>query len=348
MKPEEPSGRTGADREKYSRQILFAPLGREGQERLRQSKITILGCGALGAAQANMLARAGVGELRIIDRDYVEASNLQRQILFDESDAAQKLPKAVAAEQKLRNINSDVRVEGVVRDAQAQNIQDLIRDFDLILDGTDNFATRFLLNDAAVKLNIPWIYGAVVASYGVTMTILPGRTACLSCVLPQSPGGLQDTCDTLGVIGPAVSWVTAVQVAEALKILSGRSENLHGKLMTCDIWENRLQQITPVRDPGCRACSKREFVYLEGEAPEHVSMCGRNSVQIRQRESRHLDLAVLKNRLAKMGPVRGNAYLVQCQLDPYELTVFPDGRAIIKGTQDAAVARSIYARYVGS
>lgn len=348
MQSAEQSAKSGADLEKYSRQILFSPLGREGQQRLRHGKVVILGCGALGAAQANMLARAGVGELRIIDRDYVEASNLQRQILFDESDAAQKLPKAVAAQQKLKQINSDVRVEGVVQDVQARNIEGLLSGFDLILDGTDNFATRFLLNDAAMKLNIPWIYGAVVASYGVMMTILPGRTACLACVLPQSPGGLQDTCDTLGVIGPAVSWVTAVQVAEALKILSGRSENLHGKLMTCDIWENRLQQITPVRNPDCRACAKREFAYLEGEAPEHVSMCGRNSVQIRQRESRHLDLAALKRKLAQIGPVRGNNYLLACQLDPYELTVFPDGRAIVKGTQDPAVARSIYARYIGS
>ncbi|HEX5482745.1 MAG TPA: ThiF family adenylyltransferase [Terriglobia bacterium] len=348
MEPEEQATNSAADLEKYSRQVLFSPLGREGQERLRQAKVVILGCGALGAAQANMLARAGVGELRLIDRDYVEPSNLQRQILFDESDAKQKLPKAAAAEQKLKQINSDVRVEGVVEDVQAHNIEDLVRGFDLILDGTDNFATRYLLNDAAVKLNISWIYGAVVASYGVTMTILPGRTACLSCVLPQSPGGLQGTCDTLGVIGPAVSWVTAVQVTEALKILSGRSENLHGKLITCDIWENRLQQITPVRDAACRACGRREFTYLEGETPEHVSMCGRNSVQIRQRESRHLDLAALKRRLAEIAPVRGNDYLLACQIDPYELTVFPDGRAIIKGTQDPAVARSIYARYIGS
>ncbi len=334
--------------EKYSRQILFAPIGPEGQERLRQAKVVIVGCGALGAAQASMLARAGVGRLRIIDRDYVEESNLQRQFLFDESDAAQRLPKAVAAEQKLRRINTDVQAEGVIADVQAANIEDLTGGFDLILDGTDNFETRFLLNDTAVKHRIPWIYGAVVSSYGITFTILPDHTACLSCLLPSSPVGLQETCDTAGVIGPAVSGVSTIQASEALKILSGHEENLHGKLLSFDIWQNRLQQLTCPRDPACLTCSKRQFRYLEGEAPTHISMCGRNSVQIHQRDSRQLNLAALKERLAQFGPVQGNAYLVQCRLDPYEFTVFQDGRAIIKGTQDPGLARSLYARYVGS
>ncbi|MGH9396735.1 MAG: ThiF family adenylyltransferase, partial [Terriglobia bacterium] len=294
------------------------------------------------------LARAGVGHLRIIDRDFVEESNLQRQILFDEADAAGRLPKAVAAERKLKQINSSIKVEGIVADAQANNIEELVSGFDLTLDGADNFDTRFLLNDAAVKLNLPWIYGAVVASYAVTLTVLPGRTACLSCVLPQTPEGIHETCDTVGVIGPAVAWVTSIQVAEALKILCGRTDVLHGKLITYDVWSNRLQQVAPSRDPACRTCGQHEFAYLEGESPTHLSMCGRGSVQIHQRKSRHIDLEALKNRLAQFGPVRANTFLVQCTLDPYELTVFQDGRAIIKGTQDAAVARSLYARYIGS
>ncbi|MGH9344059.1 MAG: ThiF family adenylyltransferase, partial [Terriglobia bacterium] len=320
----------------------------EGQERLRAAKVVILGCGALGTAQANLLARAGVGRLRIIDRDYVEESNLQRQILFDESDAAQRMPKAAAAERKLKQINSDVHVEGVVEDAQPHNIEQMVAGFDLILDGTDNFEARFLLNDVAAKLGTPWIYGAVVAAYGVTMTVLPGRTACLSCVMPRAPEGIHETCDTAGVIGPAVSWVIAVQMAEALKILLGRWDDLHHRLISYDVWENRLQQIAVRLDPECRACGRSEFAYLAGEPAAHLSLCGRDSVQIHQRKSRHLDLNALRGRLAQFGPVRGNAFLVQCVLESCELTVFEDGRAIIKGTQDPALARSLYARYIGS
>lgn len=333
---------------KYSRQVLFAPIGRNGQERLRASKAVIIGCGALGTAQASLLARAGVGRLRIVDRDYVEESNLQRQVLFDESDAAERLPKAAAAERKLRRINSDVAIEGLVEDAQPNNIENLIAGFDLVLDGTDNFEARFLLNDAAVKLGIPWIYGAVVASYGVTMTIVPGRTACLACVMPQTPEGMHETCDTAGVIGPAVHWVAAVQTAEALKILCGKTERLHGQLMSADIWENRLQQVAAPRDTECRVCVQREFVHLEGEAPQQISLCGRNSVQIRRRSPQALDLGDLARRFERFGPVRSNAFLVQCNIDAYELTVFKDGRAIIKGVEDPALARSLYARYVGS
>lgn len=333
---------------RYSRQVFFPPIGPEGQEKLARAKAVIVGCGALGTAQAGLLVRAGVGELRIIDRDFVEDSNLQRQTLFDESDAAGRLPKAVAAEHKLRQINSSVKVEGVVADAQADNIEALLGGYGLILDGTDNFETRFLLNDVTVKLGIPWIYGAVVASYGVTMTVLPGRTACLSCVMPKQPGGVYETCDTAGVIGPAVAWVAAIQACEALKVLCGRESELHGKLMSYDVWQNRLQEIDAARNPGCRTCAEREFDYLEGESPAFLSMCGRDSVQIHQRRPRQVDLETLKSRLAPFGAVRSNSFLIQCAIDSYELTVFRDGRAIIKGTQDAAVARSIYARYVGS
>ena len=334
--------------EKYSRQILFEPIATAGQEKLRQSRVVIVGCGALGTAQANALARAGIGRLRIVDRDFVEASNLQRQILFDEADAADNLPKAVAAERKLKLINSDVQVEGVVADLESRNAEELVRSFHVILDGTDNFESRYLLNDVSLKLGIPWIYGAVVASYATTMTVLPGRTPCLACVYPRSPEGAHETCETVGVIAPAVAWAAAVQVTETLKILLGRESELHGSLLSYDIWKNRYQRVTPKTDPRCRACGAREFVYLAGGGSVHTTLCGRDAVQIRQRESRTLDLATLKDRLERFGPVRANGFLLQCKLGSYELTLFPDGRAIVKGTQDPAVARGVYAKYVGS
>ena len=327
------SNQSAMNSEKYSRQILFAPIGPAGQEKLRQSKVVILGCGALGTAQANALVRAGVGTVRIVDRDFVEESNLQRQMLFDEADARASLPKAVAAERKLRQINSDVHVEGIVADADSDNIERFIEGFQIVLDATDNFETRYLLNDAAVKLGIPWIYGAVVASYATTMTIIPQQTACLACLFPQSPRGLHDTCDTVGVIGPAVSWAAAVQVTEALKFLLGRQAELHGSLLAYDLWSNQFQRIQAPRDPQCRVCAHREFVYLEQGGATHVSMCGRNSVQIHQGESRALDLEQLKLRLERFGPVLANEFLLKCSLESYELTVFPDGRVIVKGTQ---------------
>jgi len=334
--------------EKYSRQILFQPIGEEGQKKLLASKAVIMGCGALGTAQANALVRAGVGALRIVDRDYVEESNLQRQSLFDESDARESLPKAIAAERKLKQINSEVQVEGVVADATSRNLEDLVRGFDVILDGTDNFETRYLLNDVAVKLGIPWIYGAVVAGSAVTMTILPGRGPCLACVFPDAPSGLHETCDTVGVIGPAAAWTSAIQVTEALKILLGREQELHGTLFAFDIWQNRTQQVRPKRDPECRTCGQRIYRHLQEEGPSHVTLCGRNSVQIHRREPRGLDLKLLQARLEKFGTVRANSFLLKFSFDGYELTVFPDGRAIIKGTQDPAVARGLYAKYISS
>ena len=334
--------------ERYSRQILFPPIGPEGQQRLRRGQAVIVGCGALGSAQANALVRAGIGRLRIIDRDYVEESNLQRQLMFDEADAAQALPKAVAAERHLRHLNREVEVEGVVADVDGLSIEAYLRGFDLILDGTDNFETRFLINDAALKLGIPWIYGAVVASYAATLTVLPGRTPCLACTFPERPQGLQETCDTAGVISPAVAWAAAIQVTEALKILAGREAELHGRLLAFDIWKNTLQEVTPRLDPECRACQKRQFIYLEGEALSQTTrLCGRDSIQIRRPEPQTLDLAALRERLAPLGAVRANDFLLRLKVDPYELTVFADGRAIVKGTDDPAVARKIYAQYVG-
>ena len=336
------------DREKYSRQILFQPIGKAGQEKLLASKAVIIGCGALGTAQANALVRAGVGTLRIVDRDFVEESNLQRQSLFDEGDASESLPKAIAAERKLKQINSEVRTEGVVADATSRNIEDLVRGFDVILDGTDNFEARYLLNDAAVKMGIPWIYGAVVASSAVTMTILPGQGPCLSCVFPDAPAGLHETCDTVGVIGPAAAWTAAIQVTEALKILMGHRRDLHDTLFGFDIWHNRTQQVRPKRDPGCRTCGQRIFAHLDEGEPLPTTLCGRDAVQIRRRDSRRLDLGLLKSRLEQFGTVRTNDYLLKFSFDRYEMTVFADGRAIIKGTQDTAVARSIYAKYISS
>ncbi len=336
------------NQEKYSRQILFRPIGEEGQRKLLASRAVIVGCGALGTAQANALVRAGVGTLRIVDRDYVEESNLQRQCLFDENDAQANLPKAVAAERKLRQINSDVQTEGVVADATSRNIEDLVRGFDVILDGTDNFEARYLLNDVAVKLEIPWIYGAAVASSAVTMTILPGRGPCLGCVFPDAPAGLHETCDTVGVIGPAAAWTSAIQVTEALKILLGHQQDLHRTLFGFDIWHNRTQQVRPKRDPDCRACGQRVFTHLEKGELFPTTLCGRDAVQIRHRESRNLDLGVLKSHLEHFGNVRANNYLLKFSFDGYEMTVFPDGRAIIKGTQDPAVARGLYAKYISS
>lgn len=336
------------NQDKYSRQVLFQPIGAAGQQKLRGSKAVIVGCGALGTAQASALARAGVGALRIVDRDFVEESNLQRQILFDESDARENLPKAVAAQRKLKAINSDVEVEAVVADVDNRNIEDLVRGFNVILDGTDNFETRYLLNDVALKLGLPWIYGAVVGSYATTLTILPGRTACLACLFPGAPHGVHDTCDTVGVIAPAVAWAAAVQVTEAMKIMIGAEADLHGSLLSYDIWGNRIQKLQPKVDPLCQACGARDFFHLRNGSSTPTVLCGRDSIQIRLAEARSLDLTELRKRLENFGHVRGNEFLLKCALDPYELTIFPDGRALIRGTQDAAVARSLYAKYIGA
>jgi adenylyltransferase/sulfurtransferase len=329
--------------------MLFAPFGPEGQERLRAASAVLVGCGAIGAAAAQLLVRAGIGRLRVLDRDFVETSNLQRQSLFDEEDAARVLPKAVAAERKLRAINSDVRVEGMIADLDPRNAAELLAGFPLILDGTDNFETRFLINDFAVKSGTPWIYAAAVASYGVTMTIRPGQTPCLSCLLESSNGaGLEETCDTIGVLGSIVNLIASLEVTEALKILAGRGDALHGRLLACDVWRGRFQSIRVERNPACRACAREEFPYLEGQAQAHITMCGRDSVQIHER-GRALDLNLLEERLARtINDVRQNGFLLRFRIPPYEMTVFSDGRAILKGTKDPAVARSLYAKYIGA
>ena len=308
----------------------------------------MVGCGAIGAAAANLLVRAGVGKLRVVDRDFVEPSNLQRQTLFDEADAREALPKAVAAERKLRAVNSDVAVEGVVADVSPRNAADLLRGFDVILDGTDNFETRFLINDFAVKTRRPWIYAAALASYGVTLTIRPGGTPCLACLIESGRSGFEETCDTAGILGPIVSLIASLEAAEAMKLLAGREDALHGRLFSCDVWSGRIQSVAIERNPVCRACARGEFPYLGGEAQPHLTMCGRDSVQIHER-SRSLDLAALGRRIAPaVADVRTNEFLLRFRVPPYEVTVFTDGRAIIKGTRDPGVARSLYARFIGA
>jgi molybdopterin/thiamine biosynthesis adenylyltransferase len=339
-----------AMQEKYSRQMLFAAIGEEGQRRLLASSAVIAGCGAIGAAAASLLVRAGVGRVRILDRDFVEPSNLQRQTLFDEDDARAALPKAVAAERKLRAINNSVRIEGLVADLNPRNAEELLTGFDLILDGTDNFETRFLINDYAVQTARPWIYAAAVASYGVTMTVRPGLTPCLACLLESSSNGhgLEETCDTVGVLGPIVNLIASLEVAEALKFLSGREQALHGRLISCDVWTGHFQSVRVAQNPACRACSRRDFPYLQGQAQPHITLCGRDSVQIHER-GRTLDLGALRARLtATVSDVRHNEFLLCFRVEPYQMTVFADGRAILKGTKDPAVARSLYARYIGA
>jgi len=336
-----------SDRERYSRQIVFAGIGEKGQEALLRSRVVIVGCGALGSFHAAALARAGTGHLTIIDRDYVEPGNLQRQWLFEESDAREALPKAAAARQRIRAINSSVSVQGIVADLTAANARELLAETDLILDGTDNFDTRYLINDFAVSRKIPWIYGAAVGSYGLAMPVLPGRTACLRCVYPHPPQGVQPTCETAGVLNVIASLVASYQVADALKILSGRAEQVQPRITQVEIWQGGTRQIrTPPRDPDCPACGRGEFPYLDDSRRSPVTLCGRNAVQIHDWE-RSINLTTLQRRLEPLGEVRANEFALRFLAAPYEITVFPDGRAIIKGTSDPGVARSLYARYLG-
>jgi adenylyltransferase/sulfurtransferase len=302
----------------------------------------------LGSFQAAALARAGVGRLTIVDRDYVELSNLQRQWLFEESDAAEALPKAVAAERRLARINSSVQARGMVADLTSANIEELLGQAQVILDGADNFETRYLVNDFALHRAIPWIYGAAVGSYGLTMPVIPGRTACLRCVYPEPPSGAQPTCETAGVLNTITAVIAALQTADALKILAGRMDSVRARLTTVDVWEGGIRQIEqPTPDPDCPACGARDFEYLEGRRRAPVSLCGRNAVQIHER-ARPLDLAQLQAALLPLGEVRANEFALRFVTGPYEMTIFPNGRAIVKGTTDIGLARSLYARYVGA
>jgi molybdopterin-synthase adenylyltransferase len=332
-------------RERYSRQILFSPIGEGGQERLLGAHAAIVGCGALGSFHAGALARAGVGRLTVIDRDYVEPSNLHRQFLFEEADAEESLPKAVAATRRIARINSSVDVRAAVADLTPSNVEELLGDAAILLDGTDNFETRYLINDFAVCRGIPWIYGAAVAAYGLTMPVIPGHTACFRCVYPEPPSGAQPTCETAGVLSAIVSAVASLQVADALRILT--TGEVRARITTIDAWGGTVRQVEgPDRDPECPCCAGRKFPYLEEKARPPVSLCGRNAVQVHERE-RPLDLQELRKRLEPLGPVRANEYVLRFAVDGYEMTVFADGRAIIRGTSDTGIARSLYARYIG-
>lgn len=336
--------------ERYSRQILFNEIGREGQERLASARVLLVGCGALGSSHAEILARAGVGNLRIVDRDFVEFSNLQRQTLFSELDANERIPKAVAAAKRITAINSTILVDPVVADVNNSNVEALIETCDLVLDGTDNFQVRYLINDACVKNHRPWIYGAAVSSYGSTMTIVPGETPCLRCIFSEIPeAGSAPTCDTAGVIMPIIASISAIQVTEAIKIIVGDFSSLHRSLLQIDVWTNDRQMIKlgkPAED--CTACGLKQFEFLAADAAEFAAvLCGRHAVQIAAPRETTLDLPSLAARLERLGEVKQNEYLVRFLSGDNVVTVFRDGRAIVQGTDDISHARSIYARYIG-
>ncbi len=337
--------------DRYSRQVLFAGIGGEGQKRLANSRALIIGCGALGSAQVEALARAGVGRLRIVDRDFVEFSNLQRQTMFTESDAAQRLPKAIAAAAHLREINSDIEVEPEIADVNHSNVERFIHNCDVVIDGTDNFATRYLINDACVKHGVNWIYGAAVGSYGVTLTIRPRVTPCLRCVFPETPAAATaPTCDTAGVIMPIISIVAALQVSEALKLLTGNEADLHGSLMQFDVWRNQWRSIS-IGPPAenCSTCALGNFETLQPESAEFAAvLCGRHAVQVSPAHPMRVDLNQLSERLAPAGEVKGNDYLLRFRTGEFEMTIFQDARSIIRGTDDISTARSLYAKFIGN
>jgi molybdopterin/thiamine biosynthesis adenylyltransferase len=335
--------------DRYSRQVLLREIGTSGQKRLLSSSVALVGCGALGTAIASGLVRAGIGHLKLIDRDYVELSNLQRQILFDEEDVAHGLPKAIAAAKKLQKINSEIRIEPIVTDLNAFNVERILEGIDLVVDGTDNFEVRFLINDACVKHGLPWIYGGVIATYGVTMSIIPEQTACLRCLMQeQPPPGTVPTCDTVGVLGAAASVIGALEVSQALKLLLDGGEEFLSRLTQVDVWTGEWTQVQIRRNPECPACGLGRYDFLEAKGGSFVTtLCGREAVQVNVRGDVQLSLPQLAERLKTSGTVQFNGYILRCQVGDVDIAVFPNGRAIIKGTTDEAEARSIYAKYIG-
>jgi molybdopterin/thiamine biosynthesis adenylyltransferase len=333
--------------ERYSRQELLPGIGEAGQRRLLDSKVAIVGCGAIGTGIAALLGRAGVGRIKIVDRDYVELSNLQRQSLFDEADARESLPKAVAAARKIASLNSAIQVIPLVADLTPDNVGVLLEDVDVVFDGTDNFETRYLINDFCVSKAKPWIYSAAVGSYGVTMNILPRETACLACFFEQPPQATE-TCDTVGILGSAVQLVASIAAAEGIKLLAEGRTHLRLRLLSWDVWDNTHAEVDASRPRmDCRVCQQSEFQHLSGRARPQVTLCGRNSVQIHERR-KAVDFQEMGRKLGPHGKVRHNEFILKFWCGPYEMTLFPDGRAIIKGTTDAAVARSLYARFIGA
>jgi len=348
--PDTDRGSDNLDR--YVRQMRYPPLGEEGQRRLGASRALVCGCGALGSMLANTLVRAGVGSVRIVDRDFVELNNLQRQVLFDEGDVENQVPKAIAAAEKLRLINSGVEVEPIVADVDHTNIEALCEGVDVIVDGTDNFETRFLVNEAAVKLGIPWVYGGCLGAEGQTMAILPGETPCLHCLITECPPpGTVPTCDTAGILAPVVGVVASIQAIEAIKILSGNRDAVSRHLTVIELWDNHIRQVDVSglrQSADCPTCRHGQFPWLAGKRGGHTAvLCGRNAVQLTH-TGVQVDLDELARRLEGLGQLSRNAFLLRFKVDGYELTVFPDGRAIIGGTDDIATAKTLYARYVGS
>lgn len=343
---------------RYARQMRYAPLGVEGQRKLLASTAIVVGCGALGSVIANTLARAGVGKLRIVDRDFLELNNLQRQVLYDEDDVAAGLPKAIAAKNRLARINSTIEIEAVVADVDHTNIERLLDGAGCLVDGTDNFETRFLLNDAAVKLGVPWIYGGCLGAEGQTLTILPGETPCLRCLMPDPPPpGSSPTCDSAGILATIISVIASIEANEALKILSDHREAISRTWTVLDLWDNTLRQIKlggiggadSARSADCPCCGRREFPWLSGERGSHTAvLCGRNSVQLSFPGRETISLDALADKLSTVGQVTRNKYLVRARVGDYNITIFPDGRAVIGGTEEIAEAKSVYAKYVGN
>jgi adenylyltransferase/sulfurtransferase len=334
------------EEQRYSRQILFSPIGECGQEKIRNATVCIVGCGALGSFQAEALARAGVGRLRLVDRDYVDYTNLQRQWLFDEDDARNETPKAIAAARRLERVNRHVALEPQVTDFTPSNAEEIVAGSGIVLDGTDNFETRYLINDISVQRGIPWIYGAAIGGYGVTMPVVPGRGPCFACVYPEPPIGLQPSCDVNGVLAATTAAVASLQVAAALRLIAGWPD-FSCRIQSLDVWAGKSKQLAAgAPDPECRICGAREFRYLEGRRRVPVSLCGRNAVQLHE-TARPLNLEDLAARLRPLGDVRVNDFALRMSIPNYDLTFFPDGRAIVKGTTDVGVARSLYARLIG-
>ncbi len=334
---------------RYSRQILLREIGEEGQKRLLESKIAIIGVGALGCVVANNLVRAGAGRILIVDRDFVELNNLQRQMLFDEDDV--DLPKAVAAVEKLRRVNSEVEIEPVVKDLNHTNAEKILRGVELLLDGTDNLQTRFLINDVCMKNDIPWIYAGAVGTQGMMMDIIPGKTACFRCFLPEVPApGSLPTCDTAGVLNTIPAIIASIESTEAIKILLGKmtSTTTESNLIIYDAWSNTFEKMTMRRDESCRCCFEHEFDFLSAEKKEIItSLCGGNAVQITPAESTDISFDSLAERLKGLGEAKFNDFILRFKEGDREISLFKDGRAIIKGTNDEKVARSLYARYIG-
>ena len=335
--------------DRYSRQMYFQPIGEEGQKKIFNSKVTLIGCGALGSIIANNLVRSGVGELKIIDRDFIEKNNLQRQILFDEKDIKQNLPKAIAAQKKLSKINSEVKISAYVDDVTHQNIEFFIKDSNLVMDGSDNLYVRFLINDTCVKLNKPWIYSAVISSYGYTLPIIPYKTPCLRCYFPDlPPAGTMETCDIVGIISPVINIIASYSTVEAFKILTGNFNNLCTNLLALDVWDRSFDHIPLIRQNNCICCEQNNFEFLQGEKEQRiVSLCGRDTIHISGVENACNSLDELAKKLEKQGTVNYNQYMLKFMVDNYELIIFPNARAIIKGTNDKFVAKKLYGKYVG-